>query len=338
MVAAFALVCGCEIEPTFTSADMSPRANFEAFWHIFDREYGLFGLKDADWDEIYSEYSPRIDTVGSDGGLFAILTEMAERLHDGHISITAGNKSYRCSSWKEEGSPNFADSLVRRYLPHPEYIGVVTYYGFIADGTVAYLRFPDFNKIFTNYNYTCLDAVFNRASAIIVDIRQNMGGNSVIAETFASHFHDREVTVGYHLFNNGRHSAQQAEYPATVFPSDKFNWSGKPVAVLTDRGTYSSANYFVLCMRQHPYSTIIGDLTGGGAGLAVTRELPNGWQVNLSAGDTLDSERKSVENGIEPDIIVLQDEEDTASGKDSVMEAALKRLAEVSGMSGAGIL
>ncbi|MGN1210782.1 MAG: peptidase S41, partial [Candidatus Cryptobacteroides sp.] len=92
LLTVLALVCGCEIEPTFTSADMSPRANFEAFWQIFDKEYGLFASKDADWDEIYSEYSPRVDTVRSDEGLFSILTEMAEQLHDGHVSITAGDK------------------------------------------------------------------------------------------------------------------------------------------------------------------------------------------------------------------------------------------------------
>ncbi|MGN1210175.1 MAG: S41 family peptidase, partial [Candidatus Cryptobacteroides sp.] len=241
------------------------------------------------------------------------------------------DKDYRCTSWKEDSPPDFADSLIMGYLPHPEYIGVVTYYGFIGDGTVAYLRFPDFNKIFTKYNYTRLDAVFSRASAIIVDIRQNMGGNSVIAETFASHFHNREVTVGYHLFNNGRHSSQQTEYPAIVIPSDEFNWSGKPVSVLTDWGTYSSANYFVLCMRQHPSSTIIGGITGGGAGLAVTRELPNGWQVNLSSGDTLDPNRNSVENGIVPDVTVRLDAEDAANGKDTIMEEALRALAEASG-------
>jgi C-terminal processing protease CtpA/Prc len=55
-------------------------------------------------------------------------------------------------------------------------------------------------------------------------------------------------------------------------------------------------------MRYMPNAVLIGDRTGGGAGLPFTSELPNGWGVRFSASPHLDAEKNHIEFGIEPDI------------------------------------
>lgn len=319
VLVATALACGCGMESACSEPDNSVRANFDAFWTIFDREYALFSSKDVDWDRIYAEYSPLVEN----SDLFSVLTEIADRLQDGHIRLNSPERTFRCTSWKEGWPVDFQEGLPLNYLENPEYIGKVTFFGFLPDGRTAYLRYPDFTKILTDYNYSRLDRVFSRASGIIVDIRQNIGGDNMLAEKMASHFYDRETVVGSHAFNCGRRSTEMRLYPAVISPSEDFNWSGRNVVVIADRGSYSSANYFVICMRRNPRVKIVGGVTGGGAGLAITRELPNGWLVSLSTGDTLDPDGNSIENGIEPDVTVHLDASDAAAGRDSLIEAAM---------------
>jgi len=55
-----------------------------------------------------------------------------------------------------------------------------------------------------------------------------------------------------------------------------------PIALLTNRRTFSAAESFVLAMRTLPQVTIVGDTTGGGSGNPLHRELPNGWGLSVS--------------------------------------------------------
>ena len=49
---------------------------------------------------------------------------------------------------------------------------------------------------------------------------------------------------------------------------------------------------------------IVGWKTGGGGGLPMSSELPNGWGVRFSASRTYDASGKDIEFGIDPDYVV----------------------------------
>ena len=75
-------------------------------------------------------------------------------------------------------------------------------------------------------------------------------------------------------------------------------------------------------MQCFPQVTIVGDRTGGGAGLPFSNSLPNGWFVRFSACPMYDAEGQSTEFGIAPDYSVSLTDADFARGRDTIIEFA----------------
>ena len=81
-------------------------------------------------------------------------------------------------------------------------------------------------------------------------------------------------------------------------------------------------------MKCCPNVHIVGDKTGGGAGLPFSSELPNGWSVRFSACPMYDRDKQMTEFGIDPDYRVDITESDLIKGKDTIIEFARKLLAK----------
>ena len=94
------------------------------------------------------------------------------------------------------------------------------------------------------------------------------------------------------------------------------------MVVLTNRSVYSAANEFVKYMKCCPGVTVVGDRTGGGAGMPFSSEMPNGWSVRFSACPMYDREGRCTEFGIEPDHAVGITDEDFRRGRDTIIEFA----------------
>ena len=77
-----------------------------------------------------------------------------------------------------------------------------------------------------------------------------------------------------------------------------------------------------------PKVKVVGDHTGGGAGLPYTSVLPNGWTVRFSACPMYDRDKQSVEFGIDPDYKVDLSTADFHRGRDTIIEFARKLLVE----------
>jgi C-terminal processing protease CtpA/Prc len=119
------------------------------------------------------------------------------------------------------------------------------------------------------------------------------------------------------------HADFSAPEAVKITPSDGIRWQ-KPVALLTNRSSYSATNDFVNSMRQFPLVTVIGDRTGGGSGMPFSSELPNGWSVRFSACPVYGPDMEDLEFGIDPDIRVDMTAEDMARGLDTIIEEARK--------------
>ena len=305
--------------------DNSPQGNFEALWKIMDEHYCFFDYKSQayglDWNEVRARYSKRIDVTMNSDQLFEVLSEMLAEVKDGHVNLSSTGDFSRYWSWKEGYPANSSDTLYRRYLGTDYKIASGLSYR-ILDDNIAYVRYESFMDGIGEGN---LDKMFINlmfCQGLILDIRDNGGGNLLYAERLAARFFNERTMVGYMQHKTGAgHSDFSSLEEQWLDPSSNIRWH-KPVCVLTNRGVYSAANEFVKYMKQCPTATIVGDHTGGGAGLPFSSSLPNGWSVRFSACPMYDVEKQDTEFGISPDVRVDLLQSDLLSGEDTIIEAA----------------
>lgn len=293
------LVSGCIREEQF---DNSPQGNFEALWKIMDEGYCFFEYKDIDWDAVYRKYEPMITEDMSQDGLFEVLGNMLGELKDGHVNLYSASDMSRYWSWHEDYPRNFDIlTIENRYLGNSYRIAGGMKYTILSDN-IGYVYYEDFSRAVGEGNLDEMLAYFAPCNGIIFDVRDNGGGTLTYAERIAARFTNEKVHTGYIMHKTGPgHNQFSQPKPVYVEPSNRIRWQ-KPVAVLTNRSAYSTTNEFANIMRYMPNAVLIGDRTGGGAGLPFTSELPNGWGVRFSASPHLDAEKNHIEFGIEPDI------------------------------------
>ena len=293
------LVSGCIREEQF---DNSPKGNFEALWKIMDEGYCFFEYKDIDWNAVYRKYEPMITEDMSQDGLFEVLGNMLGELKDGHVNLYSASDMSRYWSWHEDYPRNFDIlTIENRYLGNSYRIAGGMKYTILSDN-IGYVYYEDFSRAVGEGNLDEMLAYFAPCNGIIFDVRDNGGGTLTYAERIAARFTNEKVHTGYIMHKTGPgHNQFSQPKPVYVEPSNRIRWQ-KPVAVLTNRSAYSTTNEFANIMRYMPNAVLIGDRTGGGAGLPFTSELPNGWGVRFSASPHLDAEKNHIEFGIEPDI------------------------------------
>ena len=77
----------------------------------------------------------------------------------------------------------------------------------------------------------------------------------------------------------------------------------RPTIVLQDRHSYSATNSFINAMRYMPNVLLLGGVSGGGGGMPMSYELPNGWTVRFSSVKMYNAEGNSIEEGVPPHIL-----------------------------------
>ncbi|MFC2658744.1 MAG: S41 family peptidase, partial [Segatella sp.] len=316
------LLSGCVKEDEFAN---NPRGNFEALWRIIDEHYCFFDYKakqyGLDWNDVYARYSKQINGQMTEGQLFEVLGNMLGELRDGHVNMYTSFNIARNWSWRENYPSNVNDSLINRYLGTDYRISNGMKYR-ILDDNIGYIRCATFEYGLGSGNLNEILAYFLTARGLIIDIRNNGGGMISSAEELAARFTNDDILVGYFQHKTGRgHNDFSAMKEQWLHPSRGLRWQ-KPVVVLTNRGVYSAANEFVKYMKCCPNVKIVGDTTGGGAGLPFSSELPNGWSVRFSACPIYDKDGQSTEFGIPPDVYAGLNRFDFFSGIDTVIEQA----------------
>lgn len=303
----------------------SKKGNFEALWKIMDEHYCFFEYKDVDWDDVYARYSVRISDNMDNDALFNVLGEMLAELKDGHVNMTANHNVARYWKWFEDYPDNFDSKIQKNYIGTDYGIAGGLRYKILEDN-IGYIYYGSFSSGIGEAN---INQVLDRMAicdGIILDIRDNGGGLLTNSDKLASHFFNEKTLVGYMMHKTGKgHSDFSKPYEIYVEPSNGVKYQ-KPVMILTNRSCYSAANDFVNAMTYAPKATIIGDKTGGGAGMPFSSELPNGWSVRFSASPTLNAKKEHIEFGIDPHIKVDMTDEDILKGIDTIIEKARKEI------------
>jgi retinol-binding protein 3 len=144
-------------------------------------------------------------------------------------------------------------------------------------------------------------------SALIVDLRQNDGGDPEMIALITSYLFDQMTNLNNMYWRDGDRTQQFWTLP--YVPGRRYG-ADKPLYVLTSQATFSGAEEFAYNLKNLKRATIIGEVTGGGAhpigGYAISpyvgAHIPVGRAINPISGTNWEGV------GVAPDIDVPQEQ------------------------------
>lgn len=317
------LTVGCT-HPFEAADDNTPLGNFEALWRIIDEKYCFLDEKGINWDSVHDVYRPRFDTMRitnwDDNYLyFNQMAEVVNLLRDGHVNLYSFFDISSCTDWYTGYPSNFdADLLTRVYLTDYHRAGGISYQRIHGD-TIGYIYYGSFSSGFSDANLIAVLNHFRDCRGIVLDVRNNGGGDLNNAYKLAAPFFSRDTVVGYWQHKSGKAHDDFSEMQPMRLEDAKGYWL-RPVIVLCNRHSYSAANFFVSIMRYADNSLILGGLSGGGGGMPLSYELPNGWLLRFSSVRMYDLDNQSIEPGIQPDGNITL----TSTDRDDIIETAVR--------------
>ncbi len=320
------LLVSCE--KAFFEADLAstaPMDNFEYLWKECNEKYSYFELKGIDWDMVKIAYAAKVYEGMTDDSLFNVLGGMLTELQDDHANLFS---DFNTSFYGVEylGQDNFDwRILVDNYLSQDYYISGPFAHDFLEHDQIGYIRLSSFSEEIKVENLDFILERYKDTKGLILDLRENGGGAIANVFNILSRFVASESLVNYSRIKTGSgHHEFSTPEPVIVQPFNGIRYN-KPIAVLTDRGTYSSGSLLALATKALPNMTLIGDTTGGGLGMPNGGQLPNGWTYRFSVTQSLTLDKKpDFENGVPPDINILLDWSDRT--KDEILDRAILEL------------
>lgn len=308
-----------------------PISNFEEMWKSYDQYYGLFEVKEVDWQATYNQYRPQINEQTTDDQLKTIFHEMIDLLDDNHTFIITTENEPRIESGIFDTlkvQTDFSLDLIPSYVSDFTHYGTAIDYGMLA-GNIGYIHLGDFIPS-RKYFEEALDQIIGKlkdTDGLVIDIRDNPGGNDVAAQYVAGRFAaERKLYMNVRKKSGpGPNDFTQA-IPWHVEPTGGTRYT-KPIVLLTSRWTQSAGETFTLAMQELTNVTQLGDFTSGAFSDNIARELPNGWFCFMSIGDYRAADGESYEGiGVKPDLWLVNSKQDILSGKDRTLEKALELL------------
>jgi hypothetical protein len=332
------VLSGCEKLFIGKNEPNDPINNFELFWQDFDQHYGLFHARGWDWDSIYLVYQPQVNEQTTAKELWSVFTKMIFYLDDGHTFIYSPSLRWSFTSGSEENRFALAEfsivlvknSYIETYQNIPN-TGTnkedVYIYGKVKNKDIGYVYLNGIEASDENFMDHVLTQIGHH-KAIILDLRNNFGGDDLTAEAIAGRFADGEhfiYTVQERNGPNHTDFAEKKNYYTQIKGSEHF--SG-PLIVLTDRITKSAAEILLLHLKSFSQVTQIGDTTAGDfSDISMRRFLPNGWQYQFSIMMFLLPDGSSLDGiGHIPDIQIRNSTYDIQSNIDVVFEKAVEYL------------
>ena len=320
--AALLIVCTACMDTLLGPAPKVDRsAMFDQLWQQFDLHYSFFAFKGINWDSVGAVYRPRALAAQTNGEFATEVGAMLRELKDVHVSLTpTATSTYAYVSTFDTITTFFSSPMIfKNYVPQPVTTsGGHIKYGLAAPG-VGYVRIGSFAGAgWAGEMDEALDSMPD-ATSLIIDVRNNNGGNVQLAVKIAGRFTAISRRYGWIRIRNGPKHTDFTDFTEeTVGKTGKAKFRGK-VYVLTNRRDFSSAEDFVLAMRVIPRVTVVGDTTAGASGGPVPRQMANGWSYEMSEWIEYLPGKKMFEGvGLAPDVFVR-----AVSGRDLILERAL---------------
>ena len=199
---------------------------------------------------------------------------------------------------------------------------------------IAYVTLPTFGSDEIARQFDSLFADVATADALILDLRDNTGGNSAVGYAIlgcltdsifaALRSSERIYRPGHRPYGSPPDSW---ETELVTWPPNGRKLFSRPVALLIGPATGSAAEDFAVAFEVMKRGKLIGEPTGGSTGQPLTFALPGGL-AGIVCVDwcTYPDGKEFVGIGIQPDIIVHSTIKSIRAGRDPVLEAAIQHL------------
>jgi carboxyl-terminal processing protease len=212
---------------------------------------------------------------------------------------------------------------------------------------IAYIKITSFSdkRVVSQFENTLVQ-LYN-AKAVIMDIRDNTGGNDAYAADISKYFLAGDTIVGakvesrYHIATYKAFARNNPKYQPFLenkafidlgekkYPDTVSRRIQAPLVMLTNVSTRSASENFLVMMDHAKRGTIIGQTTGGTTGQPYFFRLVDQISVALCLPkNTYPDGKKFVGIGIKPAIEVVETYDDFLKSKDAVLEKAIHFLAK----------
>ncbi|KZW98635.1 hypothetical protein JL49_22120 [Pseudoalteromonas luteoviolacea] len=291
---------------------------FEYVWHTLNEYYAFFELRGIDWQQVYTDYKPKVTDSITQSEFIEIMDEILTEFGDGHLSLSSDDGSSadgnKIDTLLKEAllhdDENIEGALAElnhnefRVLKHLMQDGKLRtydnsdalFYGKISDD-LGYVRIDRVSDMVADnssdgivprveHDLTNTDKImeqvlteFADVEAMIIDLRYNKGGYDNVSRKIAGYFTDEAYGFGTKQVSNKAHQGQSIELTVTPSETQRFT---KPIYVLTGENTGSGGEVLAEALKALPQSKLVGEATNGSVSDSLNHELPGGWELSLS--------------------------------------------------------
>jgi carboxyl-terminal processing protease len=301
---------------------------------LFDRvhadvesRFSYFDRANVDWTAIRSAYRDSVMAAANRVAAEQFIGRMVGRLKDYHAGLATPSAIYGPPPIP---FPNHFNRTVidSRYLTSAQLSRSGRLRFGRVDTDVGYVQIATFTG--TNWG-TDIDDVLASLGAIrglIIDIRDNGGGDEAIARIIASRFYDRTRAYRTTRFRDpASRSSFNAPISVTLDAAAAPQRFAGPVVLITNRFNGSSAEDFVCMMRALPQVATLGDTTIGNGSNPLLIDYGNGYALRVPQSQQATPDGFVYQYvGLPPRIAVRWAVADSAGGRDPYLDAAITYL------------
>ncbi|WP_344853212.1 S41 family peptidase [Pedobacter jeongneungensis] len=342
---------------------------FELFWYKLNNRYVYWDKDPTNWDMVYAKYKPLFDRLDdsdvSKRKAVGYFKEITGSLIDGHFNILFHDKVIRDSVIfpsinRKNKIAGFHDrynydDVVKNYLDAGFFGGkgsiningeLINSLAGTINKNILYFhcnffalkksyQLNDGNKVqeALAFFFSKLKNINGQTKGIILDLRNNTGGNIEDLNFIGGKLINRDTVFGFSRSKNGIEKYGYFPWIEAKLKSDPQYNVNVPIIILGDIFSASLSETFIIALRSKN-NLFIGEQTYGATGPVSDSSIFNSGSFDV--GDFLTVTSSSVEfigangefyesKGITPDIISPFNYKRLSEGKDTQLELAISR-------------
>lgn len=281
-------------------------SSYELIWNtLLTNYYDSEDIKKF-YNKNYNTYKNKVIKTSSSGEFKKLMNEMFYDFKVSHlkiISIDTSKVNIKKKNIKGELYEVSPGTKINVWIDTMTLENKIGYIKFNIFANPLYIM-PFFNKAIKSYS---------NHKGLIIDLRDNPGGNIMIVTGMLRHFISDDNTIGYIKNNN-------STTPININPSNKP--LKNKIAVLINENCQSGAELFAATIQEYSVGKLFGNTTSGSVMLANVIKLPNGLHFEYPYATILTKNNNEIEGvGVKPDYPI---EQSSNTSKDEVLNESIK--------------